>query len=88
MNPITKRLFSLVCPAELRERGVRLFRKNRADYSSGPARYTERLAEAEISVGSVGDAYDNALAESIIGLKAEVINVLGPCPLLKLNGRR
>jgi len=39
-------------------------------------RYTERLAEAgiESSVGSVGDSYDNALAESIIGLfKTEVI---------------
>ena len=33
-------------------------------------RYTERLAEARIesSVGSVGDSYDNALAESIISL--------------------
>jgi transposase InsO family protein len=44
-------------------------------------RYTERLANAGIdtSVGSVGDSYDNALAESIIGLfKTEVINVLGP----------
>ena len=44
-------------------------------------RYTERLADAGIdtSVGSVGDSYDNALAESIIGLfKSEVINFLGP----------
>ena len=44
-------------------------------------RYTERLAEAGIepSVGSVGDSYDNALAETIIGLfKAEVIHRLGP----------
>ena len=44
-------------------------------------RYTERLAEAgiESSVGSVGDSYDNALAETIIGLfKAEVIHRLGP----------
>ena len=44
-------------------------------------KYTERLAEAGIdpSVGSVGDSYDNALAESIIGLfKAEVINFRGP----------
>lgn len=44
-------------------------------------RYTERLAEAglEPSVGSVGDSYDNALAETIIGLfKAEVIHRLGP----------
>ncbi len=44
-------------------------------------RYTERLAEAGIvpSVGSVGDSYDNALAESINSLyKAEVIHRLGP----------
>ena len=44
-------------------------------------RYTERLAEAGIepSVGSVGDSYDNALAESVIGLyKTEVIQKLGP----------
>lgn len=44
-------------------------------------RYSERLAEAGIepSVGSVGDSYDNALAESIIGLfKTEVIRHRGP----------
>jgi transposase InsO family protein len=44
-------------------------------------RYTERLAEAgvEPSVGSVGDSYDNALAETIIGLyKTEVIRRNGP----------
>jgi transposase InsO family protein len=44
-------------------------------------RYTERLTEAGIdpSVGSVGDSYDNALAESIIGLyKTEVIRRRGP----------
>jgi putative transposase len=44
-------------------------------------RYTERLAEASIepSVGSVGDWYDNALAETINGLfKAEVIHRRGP----------
>ena len=44
-------------------------------------RYTERLAEAGIdpSVGSVGDSYDNALAESVIGLyKTEVIRCRGP----------
>jgi transposase InsO family protein len=44
-------------------------------------RYTERLAEAGIepSVGSVGDSYDNALAETIIGLyKTEVIYRRGP----------
>lgn len=44
-------------------------------------RYTDRLREAGVagSVGSVGDSYDNALAESIIGLfKTEVIRRLGP----------
>jgi transposase InsO family protein len=44
-------------------------------------RYTERLAAAGIepSVGSVGDSYDNALAESVIGLfKTEVIRRRGP----------
>jgi transposase InsO family protein len=43
--------------------------------------YTERLAEAGIepSVGSVGDSYDNALAECVNGLfKAEVIHRKGP----------
>ena len=44
-------------------------------------KYTERLADADInlSVGTVGDAYDNALAESVIGLfKTETINQMGP----------
>ena len=44
-------------------------------------RYTERLAEAGIqpSVGSVGDSYDNALAESVIGLyKTKMIRKGGP----------
>ena len=44
-------------------------------------RYTDRLADAGIdpSVGSVGDSYDNALAESVIGLyKTEVIRRRGP----------
>lgn len=43
-------------------------------------RYTERLAQAGIepSVGSKGDSYDNALAETINGLfKAEVIHRRG-----------
>jgi transposase InsO family protein len=43
-------------------------------------RYTERLADAGIepSVGSVGDSYDNALAETINGLyKTEVIRRRG-----------
>jgi transposase InsO family protein len=44
-------------------------------------RYTERLAEAgvEASVGSRGDSYDNALAETVIGLyKTELIHHEGP----------
>ena len=44
-------------------------------------RYTERLAEAGAvtSVGSRGDSYDNALAESVIGLyKAELVHRRGP----------
>jgi len=43
--------------------------------------YTRRLADAGIepSVGSVGDSFDNALAETVIGLfKTEVIRRLGP----------
>jgi transposase InsO family protein len=43
-------------------------------------RYSERLAEAGIEpfVGSIGDSYDNALAEAINGLyKAEVIHRRG-----------
>jgi putative transposase len=44
-------------------------------------KYTERLAETGIepSVGSVGDSFDNALAETVIGLfKTEVIRRRGP----------
>jgi transposase InsO family protein len=44
-------------------------------------KYTDRLADAGLqpSVGSVGDSYDNALAETVIGLyKTEVIRRLGP----------
>ena len=44
-------------------------------------KYTERLAKAgvEPSVGSVGDSYDNALAETINGLyKTKVIRKQGP----------
>ena len=44
-------------------------------------KYTERLTDAGIepSVGSVGDSYDNALAETVIGLfKTEVIHRRGP----------
>ena len=44
-------------------------------------RYTERLADVGIqgSVGSVGDSYDNALAETVIGIyKTEVIRKEGP----------
>jgi putative transposase len=55
-------------------------------------RYTARLADARIepSVGSRGDSYDNALAESVIGLfKTEVIQRKGPCRHLEaVDSRR
>ena len=54
-------------------------------------RYTERLAEAGIepSVGSVGDSYDNALAETVNGLyKAEVIHRRGPVAQFRGGGVR
>jgi putative transposase len=44
-------------------------------------RYTERLAEVGVtnSVGSKGDSFDNAMAESIIGLyKTELVRNRGP----------
>jgi putative transposase len=44
-------------------------------------RYTERLAEVEVvaSVGSVGDSYDNAMAEAFNSLfKAELVRNKGP----------
>ncbi|OMH34577.1 hypothetical protein BGP79_05140 [Tersicoccus sp. Bi-70] len=44
-------------------------------------RYAERLAEvgAVASIGTVGDSYDNALAESTIGLyKTECVKIDGP----------
>lgn len=44
-------------------------------------KYSERLAEVDAapSIGSVGDAYDNAMAESTIGIyKTELINLLAP----------
>ncbi|WP_425496102.1 transposase [Paracoccus aestuariivivens] len=39
MSPMTKQKFTPAYPAELRERGVRLFRENRADYASDTAAY-------------------------------------------------
>ena len=62
-----------------RPRGVTHHSDRGSQYLS--IRYTERLAEAgfQASVGSVGDSYDNALAETINGLyKAEVIHKDGP----------
>jgi len=63
----------------LREAGLIHHSDRGSQYVS--IRYTERLAEAGIepSVGSVGDSYDNALAETVIGLlKTEVIHRRGP----------
>ncbi len=60
--------------AEFRERGVRLFREQRRDYPSDNAAY---LAIAPSR--NRPHSYDNALAESTIGLfKTEVIEFMGP----------
>ncbi len=64
----TERDGSLICHSERGAQYVRI-------------RYTERLAEAGIepSVGSKGESYDNALAETINGLyKAELIHRPAP----------
>ncbi len=56
------------------------------DFQYVSIRYTERLGEAGIdpSVGSKGDSYDNALAETINGLyKAEMIHRCGPWKSMK-----
>jgi transposase InsO family protein len=52
-----------------------------AQNAAANRRYTDRLAEegAVTSVGSRGDSYDNALAETVMGLyKTELIRRLGP----------
>jgi putative transposase len=62
-------------------RGSRLVHHSDRGVQYVSIKYTERLAAAGIepSVGSVGDSYDNALAETINGLyKAEVIHRRGP----------
>ena len=62
-------------------KGMRLVHRSDRDSQYLSIKYTERLAETGIEpfVGSVGDSYDNALAETINGLyKAEVIHRRGP----------
>lgn len=62
-------------------KGMGLIHHSDRDSQYLSIRYTERLAEAGIepSVGSVGDSYDNALAETINGLfNAEFIHRRGP----------
>jgi len=69
-----------ICERE-QERAERLIHHSDRGVQYLSIRYTERLAEAGIepSVGSRGDSYDNALAETIIGLfKTEVIHRRGP----------
>ena len=64
--------------------GGLIHHSDRAQYVA--IRYTVRLTDAgvEPSVGSVGDSYDNALAETIDGLyKTEVIRRRGPWRTLK-----
>lgn len=60
---------------------MRLTRQPTIQRAKASIKYTGRLSEAciEPSVGSVGDSYDNALAETINGLfKAEVVYRRGP----------
>jgi len=60
---------------ELKERAVRVVQEHAAEHPS-PWAAMEAIAP---SVGSGGDSYDNALAESVIGLfKTEVIRRRGP----------
>jgi putative transposase len=69
---------SLVTASDL---GARLIHHSDAGSQYLSIAHTERLAQAGIdpSVGTVGDSYDNALAESIIGLyKTELVYNLGP----------
>jgi transposase InsO family protein len=69
-----------ICERE-QERDERLVHHSDRGVQYLSIRYTERLAEAgiELSVGSKGDSYDNALAETIIGLfKTEMIHSQGP----------
>jgi transposase InsO family protein len=64
------------------ERNSRLIHHSDRGAQYVSIRYSERLAEAgiELSVGSKGDSYDNALAETIHGLyKAELIHRRAPC---------
>jgi putative transposase len=72
-------------PGRPRRRGVDTSQRplESAQYTSFA--FTSRLIEAGVdaSVGSIGDGYDNAVAESTIGLfKAEKINRRGPCKTL------
>ncbi|WP_425512605.1 IS3 family transposase [Xanthomonas arboricola] len=70
-------LDALEQPLHARQRDGELIHHSDRGSQQVSIRYSERLAEAgvEPSVGSVGDSYDNALAETINGLyKAEVIH--------------
>ena len=63
------------------DRSIRLIHHSDRGSQYVSIKYTERLAEAgvEPSAGTVGDSYDNALAETINGLyKAEAIHRRGP----------
>ena len=67
--------------ARRRERDAALVHHSDRGSQYVSIRYSERLAEAGIepSVGSTGDSFDNALAETINGLyKAEIIHQRGP----------
>ena len=78
---MTRRALILEQALHARPHDARLVHHSDRGIQYTSIRYTERLAAAgvERSVGSVGDSYDNALAETVNGLyKTEVIRRSGP----------
>ncbi len=74
MGAVRGKTWRTTIPGQVERRPADLVERNFT------ARYTERLADeqAVVSVGSRGDSYDNALAESVIGLfKTEVVKRQG-----------
>ena len=64
---MTKRRFTSACPAELRERGVQLFRANRADYTSDTAAYRAIAPKLGCSPDSLRACWPTLTPASHIG---------------------
>ncbi len=81
MHAVARRFASPCLTVRCHERDDALIHHSDRGSQYVSIRYTQRLADAGIepSVGSRGDSFDNALAETINGLyKAEVIHRRGP----------